>query len=415
MTDPQGTIDFFISYRGPQAAWARWVNWVVRTAGYSTVLMDEFQVGTTWTGNMRDAARDCCRLIPLYSEDYWTSGACVEEFDAYWRLHLQNGGARFLLPLVVQECVVPGMHAMLLAARLYTLDRDAAHAAILKVLVGITPVASSPAPYAQPEPPFPGISTTSGASAVAPPDPFVPFPASQVPVDRKGFLNCITAFEAFERMLTASPSTRILLVHGHGKQGKSTLLSTLYNHTRDLLGRKSTARVEFKIAGNTPEEHVVSIARALGVAVPVSGNIIQRIDGLLDACAGHPVVIFFDAFEHAEHQHRHWVGRVLERCLDDDHLRCVVAGRELPPAKSQPWGNLSVTTECDALKDKEAFADHAVAIGYQGKREEIAVFVSSLVLMRDRFVKEGRHDHDISSETALDEIKNLCSRGGTLA
>ncbi len=39
MTDPQGTIDFFISYRGPQAAGARWVNWVVRSAGYSTVLI----------------------------------------------------------------------------------------------------------------------------------------------------------------------------------------------------------------------------------------------------------------------------------------------------------------------------------------------------------------------------------------
>lgn len=35
MTDPQGTIDFFISYRGQQAAWAMWINWVVRTAGYS--------------------------------------------------------------------------------------------------------------------------------------------------------------------------------------------------------------------------------------------------------------------------------------------------------------------------------------------------------------------------------------------
>ena len=32
MTDPGGNIDFCISYRGPQAAWARWINWVVRTS-----------------------------------------------------------------------------------------------------------------------------------------------------------------------------------------------------------------------------------------------------------------------------------------------------------------------------------------------------------------------------------------------
>ncbi len=415
MTDPQGTIDFFISYRGPQAVWARWVNWVVRTAGYSTTLMDEFQVGTTWTSNMRDAACDCRRLIPLYSEDYWNSGACVEEFDAYWRQHLQDGRARFLLPLVVQKCLVPDMHAMLLAARLYELDRDAARAAILKVLAGITPVAPVAKAFLKHEPPFPGSSTTSSVSTVAASVPFVPFPANPAPVDRKGFLNCITAFETFEDMLTVLPSTRILLVHGHGKQGKSTLLSTFYNHTRALLGKKSTARVEFKIAGNSPEEHVKSIARELGFTVSNTGNIIERVDGLLDACAGRPVVIFFDAFEHAEHQHRHWVGRVLERCLDDEQLRCVVAGRELPPAKSQPWLNLSVTSECDALKDKDAFAAHAVAMGYKGNRDEIAVMVTSLVLMRERFLKEGREDHGISSETVLEEIKSLCSRGGTLA
>jgi len=99
MAQPHGDIDFFISYRGARTDWARWINWVVRSAGYSTILMDEFLVGTTWTNNMRQAAQTCLRLIPLYSEDYWQSGACVEEFDAYWRQHLQNATARFLLPL----------------------------------------------------------------------------------------------------------------------------------------------------------------------------------------------------------------------------------------------------------------------------------------------------------------------------
>lgn len=278
MTDPQGSIDFFISYRGPQAAWARWINWVVRTEGYTTMLMDEFQVGTTWTGNMRDAARDCRRLIPLYSGDYWTSGASVEEFDAYWRQHLKNGGARFLLPLVIQKCIVPDMHVMLLAARLYDLNRDDAREAILKVFKGITPIAVAAAIYGEPEPPFPG-----GAAASSPSISFTPFPAKSVTVDRKGFLNCALAFETFENMLTVSASTRILLVHGDGNQGKSTLLSTLYNHTRVLLGAKSTARVEFKKAGSSPEEHIATIARALGATSLGSGIIVQRVDGLLDA------------------------------------------------------------------------------------------------------------------------------------
>ena len=157
MTDPSGNIDFFISYRGPQAAWARWINWVVRTAGYSTTLMAEFQVGTTWTSNMRDAAEKCRRLIPLYSDDYWASGACVEEFDAYWRQHMQNNNTRFLLPLVIQKCTVPDMHAMLLTAGLHDLNRNDAQKAILTVLTGIAPIAGVSAVYREPEPPFPGV------------------------------------------------------------------------------------------------------------------------------------------------------------------------------------------------------------------------------------------------------------------
>jgi TIR domain len=165
MTDPHGNTDFFISYRGRQAAWARWINWVVRAAGYSTVLMDEFQVGTTWTSNMRDAARDCRRLIPLYSDDYWASGACVEEFDAYWRHHLQNASARFLLPLEIQKCVMSDMHAMLLAARLYGLNRDEALAEIRKVLKGIAPIAAEATVSGEAEPPFPGVAIHGGGSA----------------------------------------------------------------------------------------------------------------------------------------------------------------------------------------------------------------------------------------------------------
>ena len=86
MSDPQGDVDFFISYRGARTDWALWVNWVVRSTGFTTELMDEFQVGTTWPNNMRIAIHRCRRLIPLYSEDYWESGACIEEFDAYLSL-----------------------------------------------------------------------------------------------------------------------------------------------------------------------------------------------------------------------------------------------------------------------------------------------------------------------------------------
>ena len=118
------------------------------------------------------------------------------------------------------------------------------------------------------------------------------YPAMPVTIDRDGFVNCETAFKAFAFSLTDTAATRIVMIRGHGNQGKSTLLSIFYNHCRSLLGAKSTARVEFKKGGPTPEEHVRAIARALGVSAVQVGNIDEHVHALLDACQKRPVVIF---------------------------------------------------------------------------------------------------------------------------
>lgn len=409
MTDPQGDIDFFISYRGARTDWALWVNWVVRSAGYSTVLMDEFPVGTTWTSNMRNAARDCRRLIPLYSTDYWASGACVEEYDAYWQHHLQNGAARFLLPLEIQPCTVPDMHKVLLWKTIHTLTRDEARAAILKVLQGIAAVSPTTTVFKDTEPPFPGVKPALTTSAVPPPA----FTSTTTKVDRKDFVDCTPAFEAFERMMTASPCEQILLVHGHGKQGKSTLLTLLFRHARKQFGPKSSAFAEFKLGGSGPEEILRDISRSLGVPPP-SGNLDERVDALLDACVDRPTLLFLDAYEHAELPHQHWVERVLRRCVDDTNLRVIIAGRSIPAAKGRLWAHQASETECDALKEHEALVDHALARGFTGKPDEIRLLVTRLTSMRDRLHSMGHIDHGISSETLLAEIQTMCIGGAAL-
>jgi hypothetical protein len=286
-------------------------------------------------------------------------------------------------------------------------SREQAVAKIEQAIKGIVPI-SAASGFSEPEPPFPQVASQLVTSTT-------PFPISLLAIDRKGFLNCVTAFETFEEMLTQAACARILLLHGHGNQGKSTLISTLYNHTRTVLGLKSAARVEFKKAGSTPEEHLLSIARSVGVAAHQGGTIIQKVDALLDACASKPTVLFFDAYEHAEHQHRHWVVRILERSRDDDHIRCVVAGREVPAARSQPWANMCVTAECDALQDKDAFKQHALAKGYQGPPEDIIAMVTTCVMLREKYHREGKGDHGISSEYVIQEIEALCKRGAKLS
>jgi hypothetical protein len=260
-----------------------------------------------------------------------------------------------------------------------------------------------------------GSVVPSVAAVPTPPPTVLPtYPTAAVSVDRDGFVNCDAAFKTFEAMLTENAVSRIVMIRGHGNQGKSTLLSILYRHCRSLLGSKSVARAEFKKGGLSPEEHVRAIARSLGVPAASVGNIDERVHALLDACQQRPVVIFFDAYEHAEQHQQYWVNLILERTLDDSLLRCVVAGRDLPPARSQPWGRLCCELECDALKDKDAIFQHAIANGFKGKPEEITGLVAGFIRLRDRAISAGNHDHTISSQALLEELQSICSTGGCL-
>lgn len=246
------------------------------------------------------------------------------------------------------------------------------------------------------------------------PAPNPTYPILGVTIDHRNFVNCSDSFTAFEEILTQDAVKRILLVHGHGKQGKSTLLTTLYLHSRSLLGAKSVARVEFKKGGASPDEHLRAIARSLGVTAPSVGNIDERVHAVLDACIGRPSIIIFDAYEHADEQHTHWVNLVLERTLDDTLLRCAVAGRMLPPAVSQPWGKYAIIAECDALKDKDALVAHAKATGYAGNPEDIIIMAATFRKLRDRAIAAGQQDHSISSQAFLEEIQSCCKAGGRI-
>ena len=240
------------------------------------------------------------------------------------------------------------------------------------------------------------------------------YPKTSVAVDRDNFVNCDSVFTTFEAALTENAVSRIVMIRGYGNQGKSTLLSILYRHCRSLLGVKCVARAEFKKGGPTPEDHVRAIARSLGISAASVGNIDERVHALLDACKERPVVIFIDAYEHAELHQQHWVNLILERTLDDSLLRCVVAGRDLPPARSQPWGGLSCELECDALKDKDAIVQHALAKGYKGKPEEIACFITGFLALRTKLLIRDKDDQTTSSQALLEEINNVCASGGSL-
>jgi len=122
-------------------------------------------------------------------------------------------------------------------------------------------------------------------------------------------------------------------------------------------------------------------------------------------------VLFFDAYEHTEEQHRYWINLVLERTLDDSLLRCVVAGRETPASNGQPWARIADVVECDALKDKDALIAHVRSKGYRGKPEKIEGIIAAFNRLRKREISRGNFEHSISSQALLEELDDFCGEG----
>jgi hypothetical protein len=329
MSDPSGTIDFFISYRGAQAAWARWVNWVVRSAGFSTVLMDEFPVGTTWTSEMRKAVATCRRLIPLYSKDYWASGACVVEFDAYWHQSLKDDAAHFLFPLEIERCEVPKIHATLLACRIHELSRDEAQAAILKVLSAITPIAATPA-YTEREPSFPRPVASSAAPADWP---------EVVPELRWPLADHDVARAAFATLVTRGAPYRLLLVKGESETGKTHLTRQFFNNAQRRVPGCVCGRFDFKGTGDL-QLSLNDFALHLQVPLRSTGaNPSTQLNDILFLLAQkrQPTLLIFDTCESSGEAER-WLRESLLTPLHRyPWLRVVLAGKSVPERHGLPW------------------------------------------------------------------------------
>jgi len=366
MNEPQGKTDFFISYRGACADWALWINWAIRNAGFSTVLMSEFRVGTTWTGEMRQAVQDCCRLVPLYSEEYWGSGACVEEFDAYWRQHMENGKARFLLPFAVQDCAVPKMHAPLLACRLHKLDRDAAYAAICQVLRGIAPLDSNPSIFVGDEPQYPGATVATGSS--------VDWPQA-VPNWRWPLANHEDARRAYATLVTRGSTYQILAIQGESETGKTHLTRQFFTDGNRRLPGCACGRFDFKGTANLSAS-LSEFVTHLEVPLPAANvtltegfnSVLRNLD-----IQKRPTILIFDTYEFAGEADR-WMREVLLTSLHKKPwLRVVLAGKSVPERVGQIWEEDSVT-----IRVKTPSAADWHAWGIANKRNVTLSFVEEL-------------------------------------
>jgi hypothetical protein len=290
--------------------------------------MDDFPLGSTWTGNLRAAAQRSRRLIPLYSQDYWQSGACVEEFDSFWRQHLMNGTTRFLLPLEIQPCAVPDMHKMLLWKPIHALSRAEARAAILKVLEGITPVASILC--TEPEPPFPA---TNNSPVLA-----VEWPES-APDLKWHLANHDEARLAFAELVTRSSKFRFLGIRGNSETGKSHVTMQFLTNAQRRISVCRCARFDFK-GSDQIDQSLATFVQHLDVPLPpASSSLSERFGRILQNLAQRqqPSLLIFDTYEDAGDADRWVLDSLLTSLHRHPWLRVVVAGQVIPVCHGKPW------------------------------------------------------------------------------
>ena len=352
MSDPKGDIDFFISYRGRNTAWAKWVKWVVRNAGYTTISMDEFPKGTEFTERMRDACQQCRRLIPLYSGDYWESGACTAEFDTYWNHHFGNKTARFIVPLEIETCTLPDAHRQLLFESLYTLTSAHAKAAILGAIAGISATGTS---IAEPEPPFPGIASTPAIVADWP---------ESVDSLKWPLANHDKARSAFAELVTRSATFRFLAIKGGRETGKSHLTEQFFNNAQRRVTACRCARFDFKGIDQI-DQTLATFVQHLDVPLPpAASSLSDRFRHILQSLVQRqqPRLLIFDTYEDAGDTDR-WVRESLLTSLHrHPWLRVVIAGQEVPPCHGNAWAEDSKLLVLDA-PEPDHWMEYAVASG----------------------------------------------------
>ena len=91
-----GQADLFVSHAGRDRAWAEWVAWELKQAGYIVELdFWDWEVGENFVEKMRDALERAERTVALFSEAYFEA----ERYTTVeWTALLTDRDAPRLLP-----------------------------------------------------------------------------------------------------------------------------------------------------------------------------------------------------------------------------------------------------------------------------------------------------------------------------
>ncbi|MEU1616187.1 FxSxx-COOH system tetratricopeptide repeat protein [Streptomyces sp. NPDC005722] len=148
----------FVSYAGPDRAWAEWAAWHLREAGHRVELdVWDWRTGDDFVERMNDALARATAVVALFSTHYFDRERWTTE---EWRSVVAR--RERLVPVTIEPLPgadVPAILAGIIRKDLHGLDEPAARAALLDAVTGPT------GPLA--EPAFPGESPRADGGAPA--------------------------------------------------------------------------------------------------------------------------------------------------------------------------------------------------------------------------------------------------------
>ncbi|HET8661614.1 MAG TPA: FxSxx-COOH system tetratricopeptide repeat protein [Micromonosporaceae bacterium] len=212
VADGPGRDRVFISYAGRDRAWAEWVTWQLRAAGYHTEFDRwDWDAGDNAQLRMNEALERAEQVVALLSEAYfererWTT----EEWTALLAMRKR------LVPLKIEPVTPPALLRPVIYRELYGLDAEQATRVLLEAVGGVR--------GPDREPVFPGEHVALAGGSVGPRLPGVLPEVWNVPARVASFTGRDGLLLALRERLEAGGGPVVVqALHGMGGVGKTSL------------------------------------------------------------------------------------------------------------------------------------------------------------------------------------------------
>jgi hypothetical protein len=332
----QQRVDFFISHAGADRAWAEWVAWELKDAGY-TVELDvwDWAAGRNFVTAMSDALERCERVVALFSAAFFDPDRYTRDEWSASVLHMPGMEPGRLVPVRVEEvpsAKVPPLLRTLVYRDIFGMGEELARRVLLEAAEG---------PRRPNRPPVFPARGTPRPDTLEGPVPRLPAGLPQVwnvPSRNAGFTGRDALLVAVRERLQADERAVVQALQGMGGVGK-TQLATEYAHrfagTYDLVWWISSEQ-----AGLIGDQFA-ALAAELGCAEPGASTEVARVAVLKELRKQGRWLLVFDNAENPDDINRWLPGGT---------------GHVLITSRERRWAETAAPVEVDVLARAESVA-----------------------------------------------------------